>query len=59
MRSLMRFFVQFTDAKKHEAIQTILNGEGIRGSRVSRLVEAPKGGFINVCLISFELPEQK
>lgn len=32
MRSLMRFFVQFSDHKKHEAIQTIVSNPLIRSS---------------------------
>lgn len=49
----MRFFVQFTDAKKNEAIQTMVNNPLVRST--SHQIEAPVGEFVNICLLSFEI----
>lgn len=54
MRSLMRFFVQFTDLKKHDAIQTLCNNPLMK----SRSIEASQcilPNFVNAVIMSFDL----
>lgn len=53
MRSLMRFFVQFSDPKKHEAIQTITNNPLMRSRSVN--ASEPLTGFVNIAIMTFDL----
>lgn len=53
----MRFFVQFIDHKKHEAIQTIVTNPLLRTT--SSYIKQSHVDFINIVLFSFDLDSDK
>jgi hypothetical protein len=53
MRSIMRFFVQFSDHTKNEAIQSMTTNPLLR--RLSGNIQSYGGEFINLVLMSYEV----
>lgn len=51
VKSLMRFFVQFTDTQKHEAINEMVHNPLLRASSIKEQPEDFE--FLNAVLLSF------